>query len=95
MRTLAGIILLGAAMACATPAYSAEVRVSANDTVESVLTAQKGRVTLRLRSGQELTGTVRAVTGKLVHLGALSGREFFDAVVPLETIEAVIIRTKE
>lgn len=52
-------------------------------------------VTLRLRSGQELTGTVREATGRLVVLGALSGREFFDAVVPLEAVEAVLIRTKQ
>lgn len=95
MRKIADVILLAATMTCALPAHSAEVRISANDTVESVLTAQKGRITLRLRSGQELTGTVHAVTGKLVHLGALGGREFFDAVVPLDSIEAVIIRTRD
>ena len=76
-------------------AQSAELNVSANDTVESLLKAQKGRVTVRLRSGQEMTGTVRNVTSRLVHLGALSGREFFDAAIPLDRIEAVIVRTKE
>jgi hypothetical protein len=30
-----------------------------------------------------------------LHLGGLAGREFFDAVVPVEAIEAVIVRTKE
>jgi hypothetical protein len=76
-------------------AQSAELNVSANDSVESLLKAQKGRVTVRLRSGQEMTGTVRNVTSRLVHLGALSGREFFDAAIPLDRIEAVIVRTKE
>ncbi|MBI4204087.1 MAG: hypothetical protein HY527_03600 [Betaproteobacteria bacterium] len=95
MRKIAYAILLGATIISAVPVHGAEVRIAGNDTIESVLTGQKGRVTLRLRSGQELTGTVRAVTGKLVHLGTLSAREFFDAVVPLEAIEAVIIRTKE
>lgn len=95
MRKIACVILFGATIISAVPVHSAEVRITASDTVESVLNGQKGRVTLRLRSGQELTGTVRAVTGKLVHLGTLSTREFFDAVVPLEAIEAVIIRTKE
>ena len=28
-------------------------------------------------------------------LGALSGREFFDAVVPLDAVEAVLIRTRQ
>jgi hypothetical protein len=76
-------------------ALAQEVNVSANDTTQTVIAAQKGkRVTLRLRSGQELTGTVREATGKLVVLAALGGREFFDAVVPLEAVEAVLVRTK-
>jgi hypothetical protein len=52
-----------------------------------VLLTQKGkRVTVRLRSGQEL--------GKVAIIPAVSGREFFDAAVPLEAIEALLIRTK-
>jgi len=31
----------------------------------------------------------------VVQLGGLSGREFFDAVVPLEAVDAVLVRTKE
>jgi len=60
------------------------------------LAAQKGkRVTVRLRSGQELTGLVRDTNAKVAVLGALGGREFFDAVVSLEHVEAVLIRTKQ
>ena len=82
-------------LAIALPALAQEVTISANDSTQSVIAAQKGkRVTLRLRSGQELTGTVREATGKLVVLGALSGREFFDAAIPLDKIEAVLVRTK-
>jgi len=89
------VILLAALGALPIPAAAAEPRVGANDTIESVLNAQKGRVTVRLRSGQELTGNVRAVTGRLLHLGGLAGSEFFDAVVPLESVEAVIVRVRE
>jgi len=42
-----------------------------------------------------LTGIVRDTNSKLLVLGAVSGREFFDAVVPLEAVEAVLIRTKQ
>ena len=66
------------------------------DTIPSVIAKQKGkRVTLRLRSGQELTGTLRESTDRLVVLAELSGREFFDAAIPIEAIEAVIVRTKQ
>ena len=97
MRTAIPSFLIAAALACAAvPATAAELKVGANDTVQSVLTAAKGsRATVRLRSGQELTGVVREVNARVAHLGALSGREFFDAVVPLEAVDAVLIRTKE
>jgi hypothetical protein len=88
-------VLLVATLAWAAAAPAAELRVSATDTLESVLKAQKGRVTVRLRSGQEFTGNVRSVETRLLHLGTLTGKEFFDAVVPLDAIEAVLVRTKE
>jgi hypothetical protein len=90
------LALLAFAIAVAfAPLAPAQLAVAPNDTVETVLTAQKGkRVTLRLRSGQETTGTVAAVSGKLVHLSTIAGKEFFDAVIPIDAIEAVFVRTK-
>jgi hypothetical protein len=85
--------LLGAA---ALPGAGAEFRILLMDTVETVLTSQGGkRVTLRLRSGQETTGTVVLVTQKVVHLSAVAGREYFDAIIPVEAIEAVLVRTRD
>ena len=49
---------------------------------------------LLITAGQELSGTLRESTDRLVLLGELSGREFFDAIVSIEAIEAVIVRTK-
>ena len=93
MRPLLAALAL--AFFAALPAQAQEASVSANDTIQSVLAARKGKpVTLRLGGGQELTGTVRDTTARLVVLGALSGREFFDAVVALEKVEAVLVRTK-
>ncbi|MBL8471205.1 MAG: hypothetical protein KF778_15425 [Rhodocyclaceae bacterium] len=69
--------------------------IAATDTTVTVLGAQKGkRVTLRLKSGQELSGSLRDVTEKLVLLEGLAGREFFDAVIPIDSVEAIILRTK-
>jgi hypothetical protein len=83
------------AMSIAPLALAQQVTINPNDTTQSVLVAQKGkRVTVRLRSGQELTGTMRDSNGKVAVIAELSGREFFDAVVPLDAIEAVLIRTK-
>jgi hypothetical protein len=89
------VAILAAALVCPA-AFAQEVSITASDTAQSVLAAQKGkRVTVRLRSGQELTGLVREANGRLAVIGALTGRELFDAVVPLEAIEAVLIRTRQ
>jgi hypothetical protein len=88
-------LLLAASFLLALPVHAQELVISANDTVQTVLAARKGKaVTLRLTGGQEITGTVRDASTRMVVLGALSGREFFDAAVPLEKIEAVIVRAK-
>ena len=92
MRTLIAAVFTALSI---TVAQAQEVGISAADTTQSVLAAQKGkRVTVRLTSGQEMTGTVREASAKLVVLASLSGREFFDAVIPLEAIEAILIRNK-
>jgi hypothetical protein len=88
--------MLGITLTCTGALAADEVRISGNDTVQSVLTSLKGkRVTVRVRSGQELTGTVRDATGRLVQLGGLSGKEFYDAVIPLDAVDAVLVRTKD
>ena len=93
MRQL--LLMLAASFAFALPVQAQELKISANDTVQSVLAARIGKAaTVRLTGGQEITGTVREVSAKLVVLGALSGREFFDAAIPLEKIEAVLVRSK-
>jgi hypothetical protein len=64
------------------------------DTVTTVLTRQVGqRVELRMKSGEKLAGKLEAVGEKTAHISALAGQELFDAVVVLEDISAVIIRT--
>ena len=96
MRNAISAVLFTAALACVTAAPAAEVKLGANDTLQSVLAAQKGtRVTVRLRSGQEFAGIVRESNSRVVQLGSLGGKEFFDAVIPLDAVEAVFFRTKE
>jgi hypothetical protein len=91
-KTLIGIALFHLLAA----AHAEPVVIGAGDSVQSILATKKNdRVTVRTRGGAELTGQVRDVNAKIVVLGALQGREFFDAVVPLEAIEALLIRTKQ
>ncbi|MGE0874992.1 MAG: hypothetical protein AB7O31_10025 [Burkholderiales bacterium] len=93
MRPIAAVLLC---LALAAPVHAQSPTVNAADTTQSVVAAQKGkRISVQLRNGQELSGTVREVTDKLLVLGGLTGREFFDAVIPLDAIQAVIVRTRQ
>jgi hypothetical protein len=93
-------LVLSLAAALAAPAALAQaaaqpLAVAADATIEKVLAAQAGkRVTLKLGPGDELTGTVKLVTPKVVHLGEVAGREFFDAVVDTTRVVAVLVRVK-
>ncbi|TCO83744.1 hypothetical protein EV699_101128 [Plasticicumulans lactativorans] len=94
MTRLLPVLPLLAALAA--PATAAPLAVGPDDTVQSVLGAQQGkRVTVRLTSGEELTGTVQSVGTQVVHLRQLAGKDFYDAAVALPAIIAVIVLTRD
>jgi hypothetical protein len=97
MNTRHTVVILFSAMLMLTGAVAAEpLTIKADDSIESVMKAHNGkRVTVKLNSGDELTGTVATVNDDLVHLRELTGKEFFDAVVDTDEISAVIIRTRD
>ncbi len=93
MKTLS-LLALMTTLATATAADS-KVGFTPDDTAATVLTRQVGqRVELQLRSGQKIAGKIEGVGKTAVHVSAVTGQEFFDAVVILEDISAVLIRTK-
>lgn len=53
------------------------------------------RLMVVLESGKELEGTVGNVTSNNVELKALSGKDYFDALVKIDEIAAVVYRVKE
>jgi len=90
------LLLAIAPLAAPTPtaAQDAPLEVKA-DAVKVNLERQVGkRVRLRLVSGQDLEGTVVAVGTAAVHLARLGGMDFFDGVVRLDQIAAVIVRVR-
>lgn len=94
MAKLYYIVALAMAMATAVSAQPFP-SVSASETTQSVIASYKGkRITVRLRGGQELSGVVRDTTPKLAVLSELSGRDSHDAIVPLEAVDAVIVRMR-
>ena len=97
MKTLVFASLLGVAL-CLAPASvkSQDAPFELNgDAIKVSLERQVGkRVKLRLVSGQDLEGTVVAVGTAGVHVGRLFGQEFFDALIRLDQIAAVVARVR-
>jgi hypothetical protein len=52
------------------------------------------RVKLKLTSGQDMEGTVASVAAQTVQLTQLAGAEFFDAMIRLDHVSAVIVRVR-
>ena len=67
-----------------------------DDVMAGVLKDRSGKnVTVVLRGGTELTGKIESVGDNTLRLSGLSGKEFFDAVVDLDDVSAVIFRARD
>lgn len=53
-----------------------------------------GRVTVRMRGNAHLTGTIGPIGSQSVVIKALSGREYYDAWVRLESITSIEVQTR-
>ncbi len=63
--------------------------------MKEILVGYEGkRIALRLESGEELEGTLVTVGDQLIHLAKLSKRDFYDAVIRIDKINAVIFRAR-
>ena len=94
-RTLLPAAALLLALAAGLAAQEARLPVSTQDTPRTVLQRHIGKaVTLKLDSGDEIAGKVRLVGDRIVHLEELAGKEFYDAVVDLDEVAAVIVRAR-
>ena len=88
-------LVLVLALITAAVAQEAKMSIVNEDTIRTVLSKQVGKqVTLKLDSGEELGGVVRTVGEHVVHIEKISGKEFFDAIVDLDEVAAVILRVR-
>lgn len=63
------------------------------ENVKVMLDASIGRtVTLQLASGQEISGTVTRVGDHVAQLTRVVGRDFYDALVVLDSVDAVLFK---
>ena len=74
---------------------SAEVKVSQGTTLTELLTSMSGQsVSVTLKSGKEFTGKVGIVGQSVLHIKGLSGKEFYDAVINVNDVSAVVARNR-
>jgi hypothetical protein len=96
------LILAATALACmvfnpvnigaAEPKYEMKAAAVIKDVLQENVSK---RVTVRLETGENLEGFVSSVGDSLVHLSKITGRDFFDAVVRIDRINAVVFRVRE
>ena len=61
---------------------------------ENLLRSIGKRISLKLTSGEPMEGTVVKVGDQNVHLAKLSGKDYYDAIVRIDRIEAIIFKTR-
>ena len=68
---------------------------SAAATVKDILSENiNKRVIVRMDTGDALEGTVSKVGDGLVHISKISGKDFYDAVVRMDKINAVLFKVR-
>ena len=95
MKLLPRFLLVSALSLSLHFAHGEPLEVRPDGSMASVLRRQAGQVVeLRLVSGEKIGGKVEKVGENLVYLTQLTGQEFFEAAIDLESVSAVIVRSK-
>ncbi|CAN5799110.1 hypothetical protein BH20VER1_BH20VER1_28650 [soil metagenome] len=96
MKHLLLSVVLGATLVCSSAFAQSKIELLPNDTMKTVLERNVGQVVeLRLKSGEKMGGKVEKISDGLAHLAQLTGAEYYDAVVDINEVAAVSIRTKK
>ncbi len=71
------------------------MKINIHESMKDLLARHKGKhVTLRLISGLELEGELEELGDHVLQLTELAGMEFYEAIVRLDTVAALIVRAK-
>lgn len=70
--------------------------INPNDDIKTILEKEIDLpVKLRLKSGAEINGTVARVGVHVVQIAELAGMEFYDAVININDISAVLFKVRK
>ena len=73
-----------------------EVKMNIHESMKDILTRYKGKqVRIHLKTAGELEGNLNEVGDEVLQLTELSGMEYYDAIVRIASISAVILRAKK
>jgi hypothetical protein len=91
--SLSSLMLL-VALFCSPVHADDRIDLQSDSTILSVLQASAGKtVELRLSAGEKIGGRVERVTDNLVYLSHLSAADFSEAVVDVQDVTAVLMRS--
>lgn len=89
------IACLGAFNPLAAIAQDAKTDAKAVAPIRELLLSHVGkRVAIRLNGDSDIEGTVTAVGADTVHISKLSGKDFYDAVISIGKINAVMYKAR-
>jgi hypothetical protein len=89
---LVGMIVIAAT--CASSIAQDKATLQPNATILSVLQGSTGKtVELRMQCGEKIGGKVEQVNDNVLLLSRLTGAEYFDGVVNVKDISAVVTRS--
>lgn len=94
-RLIFGLVVL-TFLGLAQRVFAEGLTIRPGDSIQKILEEQKGKqVIIRLANGEEMAGKVRSITKELVLLGELAGRDYYDGVIEVGNISAVLIWAKD
>ncbi len=91
-----GLFVSVAAFADTAPASGSDAAIYATNTslAANLKNLSGKRVTIYLKTGTSLTGTLKSVGDHLVHLEKLDNKDFFDSLILMEQIAAIDTRVR-
>jgi len=76
-------------------AQESKFELNKASTIKDILVERVGkRISVKLDGGEELEGIITGVGDHLVHISKLAKRDYFDALIRIDRINAVIFRVK-
>lgn len=90
------IFVMALCLTCGGLFAQGRIDLQSSDSMYDMLERNVGQlVEFRMKSGEKIGGKVQKLGDKLVQLSELAGAEFYDAVVDIDEVAAIVVRVKK